>query len=1276
MIPTSTSSETRLGLAQRDALRRRARSNGNNHAIDTLPFRRRRSDCSGGGGDGSSSGGGSLAVANNDEFLDDVRFDVAPKDMCVPLGSQDTPGRRRVGDSSDSVVLQELCSLGSVLAAGIHRGEGGAEDNSDRYGDDGSDTNNSRGARDDTLSGGNLLSRWLSSGGNSNQGSNSACEKTEQEGGEDAIVGSCSLVDASDGQGGGSGGNVATGGGGSRIVGDWARRALLRKKMADAERGRRIRLQLEDEALVAATTTASNASDGCGDGSCGAGKDAEGAAGCPPASFQPSAERSLAVGDSLEEKNHLPKLSQTQKKAPAQASMVPALSTSLELTPATSTGTADGIVTNKNGDSCVSREGAEGGTDQAVVIAVDDYGDDEYGDCFSFLTCAELQAIEEETAKAYALSQSASQASTQPTTMTVAVKSEFCAPGLPTYVGTNQINTHSNVGAKNAGEGGSWRGGGPAVTTTDEADEADEEAPIVGVKRPAGFRTSPSLMAVGPNAKRGGYRPHPRGGPTPSSTTQPANISRGSGSFSSSQPGREHSQGHSKEYSRGHGQGNSVSAQGNGRSPGGDLARNEHHHHWQDNDNSQARAVSGRGVSPVASVEISRGGWVGSDAAAKAATGGSGGASRPREKSVVGGIVDLTAGPYAVPGGDGKDATGATSSYHSSENSKKSHLFTTYGSIDEFARSTARGGGKVGRGGGVPEKGQTRLTDWGQQQQQHQHSLPTNRQSGAQQWSAAPTVVAPAAVTEVFQSGTVDTEAPVKSVLGSGRSAPFFPALVHRRFVVLEVTYVSAQVAGSRTREKVLVTIEQHPRVASTGDGNAYSTGGSASDKLETAAQQRKISLQGDWFDCEVKPGEVVHVIFPVGEGVSDREVEEMLTSAHVVVNNGSGRFLVVHPDVLVSPTKVADTVLCNRKAVLQSRLASDASKSKPAVLGNLKHELFETSLLAAAAAAAASTAGSAGASGADRKSHLTPAPMLQQGTYPHTETSNVKPGQGQRSPAAVAASTWQNQSQQSRLRPAHSRGGGEGVTQPLLTSQYMTDLVDKIVVSQLEALYGARLDEDSARRELLAVSGPILNWHRSFLSPATTAAARTSLSNAAIPNYHPHNRSNSQAGVADGSSGPVNHTYKNGAGDARRGQQNGWGGHRAPAACATGGTQRPGGFVSLGPDGKPAARVQVARVLATEDDVWCPVLGMKGIMDATVEATVEPLVTNGGGEGRWQVNGCGAEALVMPVEVKTGKRIGDAHSSHRAQVCVRVCMCFRCDICVSLVGRILLVVE
>ncbi|CAM9546598.1 unnamed protein product, partial [Laminaria digitata] len=92
--------------------------------------------------------------------------------------------------------------------------------------------------------GGNLLTRWL--------------QPPTAPGGQDVPTGSKAARE------GGAGGNLANdsdtpkvnGGGGSggsgsgkRIVGDWAARALLRKKLADAERGRRLRLQHEQEVV-------------------------------------------------------------------------------------------------------------------------------------------------------------------------------------------------------------------------------------------------------------------------------------------------------------------------------------------------------------------------------------------------------------------------------------------------------------------------------------------------------------------------------------------------------------------------------------------------------------------------------------------------------------------------------------------------------------------------------------------------------------------------------------------------------------------------------------------------------------------------------------------------------------------------------------------------------------------------------------------------------------------------------------------------------------------
>ncbi|CAM9546670.1 unnamed protein product, partial [Laminaria digitata] len=89
--PSSSGSESRL--APRDPFRR---SRGGEHASRFES--------------GASPSNLRSAIGSHDEFLDDVRFDVAPKDMCI-AASQGTQG-------DESVVLQQLCSLGSVLAGG------------------------------------------------------------------------------------------------------------------------------------------------------------------------------------------------------------------------------------------------------------------------------------------------------------------------------------------------------------------------------------------------------------------------------------------------------------------------------------------------------------------------------------------------------------------------------------------------------------------------------------------------------------------------------------------------------------------------------------------------------------------------------------------------------------------------------------------------------------------------------------------------------------------------------------------------------------------------------------------------------------------------------------------------------------------------------------------------------------------------------------------------------------------------------------------------------
>lgn len=64
---------------------------------------------------------------------------------------------------------------------------------------------------------------------------------------------------------------------------------------------------------------------------------------------------------------------------------------------------------------------------------------------------------------------------------------------------------------------------------------------------------------------------------------------------------------------------------------------------------------------------------------------------------------------------------------------------------------------------------------------------------------------------------------------------------------------------------------------------------------------------------------------------------------AHTIVVDDTQNALVVLPDMLLSPTRVSGSFDCLRKAVLDDTLRG--STSRQALLGQLKHALFEAAL-------------------------------------------------------------------------------------------------------------------------------------------------------------------------------------------------------------------------------------------------------------------------------------------------------------------------------------------
>ncbi|KAH9260748.1 hypothetical protein BASA81_001215 [Batrachochytrium salamandrivorans] len=105
-----------------------------------------------------------------------------------------------------------------------------------------------------------------------------------------------------------------------------------------------------------------------------------------------------------------------------------------------------------------------------------------------------------------------------------------------------------------------------------------------------------------------------------------------------------------------------------------------------------------------------------------------------------------------------------------------------------------------------------------------------------------------------------------------------------------------------------------------------------------------QLVLRGCWTECKFPEaadggGCVVHVCFTKPPEA---------TSSRVLTVDDENHLLVVHPDQLISPTKIADATGCARRVVLKNQFSSAAgSNGKDAVFGQIKHGLVQHALMA-----------------------------------------------------------------------------------------------------------------------------------------------------------------------------------------------------------------------------------------------------------------------------------------------------------------------------------------
>ncbi|GAA6010418.1 hypothetical protein JCM10207_001295 [Rhodosporidiobolus poonsookiae] len=98
----------------------------------------------------------------------------------------------------------------------------------------------------------------------------------------------------------------------------------------------------------------------------------------------------------------------------------------------------------------------------------------------------------------------------------------------------------------------------------------------------------------------------------------------------------------------------------------------------------------------------------------------------------------------------------------------------------------------------------------------------------------------------------------------------------------------------------------------------------------------RQVVLCDDWVDTPVESGDIVNLI-----GAFD----PLLTSSPSLTLTRSDGLLILHPDILVSSTKVADSSHCTRKAVLQEIIRTLGGSNPSVAYGNMLHALMQSCL-------------------------------------------------------------------------------------------------------------------------------------------------------------------------------------------------------------------------------------------------------------------------------------------------------------------------------------------
>ncbi|TKA52359.1 hypothetical protein B0A53_04828 [Rhodotorula sp. CCFEE 5036] len=125
------------------------------------------------------------------------------------------------------------------------------------------------------------------------------------------------------------------------------------------------------------------------------------------------------------------------------------------------------------------------------------------------------------------------------------------------------------------------------------------------------------------------------------------------------------------------------------------------------------------------------------------------------------------------------------------------------------------------------------------------------------------------------------------------------------------------------TIESVTDDLENHRRRTLTVSGDKF-------DGIRT------LVLEDDWLELPAAVGDTINVL---GNYDFDSHDEIRVSRKH-------GGLIILHPDILVSSTKAADSSHCTRKAVLQELIRTVGDTTPSLIYGNMLHSLMQACML------------------------------------------------------------------------------------------------------------------------------------------------------------------------------------------------------------------------------------------------------------------------------------------------------------------------------------------